>query len=574
LCHPDSNNTQRPDLAPKTLELNKTVANAGDTFNLTFDISNLGSATKVPFNAAFYLSKDNVLDSSDLELGYTEIDPLAARSSTGPFEFIDDFVLPGVNNSFWQGDGNYNIIMKVDSDNAVAESNELNNLAIDNIVINNTRQADLTGKVLDVNGALLNAGDAFNLTFDVANLGGSTNTPFNVSFYLSGDQTINGSDFLLRTITIDPLAANSSTGTLTLTQDLLLPGINNSFWKGDGNYFVGMVVDSANGIRETNEANNVSIDSVQIVNTQKADLTAKTFNVIAPSANAGDRVNLEFDISNLGGPTNAPFSISFYLSADKVIGGSSDQLLRTITIDPLAANSSTGLLTLTEDLLLPGINDSFWSNGNNTYYIGMQIDSGNAIAEISETNNTFADSITINKAVLRGTRNNDDLIGSAAGDIMRGDRGDDDLWGYGGNDSLYGQRGDDDLYGGIGNDYLHGGFGDDYLIGVDESALNPGAGEVDTLVGGYGSDVFFLGNEKQAFYLAPNVQDYAVITDFNVNEDLIVLNGDPSKYTLGASLPGLPTGIAIYDRNNETIGIIQGANANNLNLSADYFEYV
>ncbi|WP_291836080.1 calcium-binding protein [Limimaricola sp.] len=79
-------------------------------------------------------------------------------------------------------------------------------------------------------------------------------------------------------------------------------------------------------------------------------------------------------------------------------------------------------------------------------------------------------------------------------------------------DTVYGEEGDDlivmngggDLgYGGTGNDILFGDKGGDYLDGgAGADVLDPGLrnnGEIDTLVGGAGADLFFSGNAVESF---------------------------------------------------------------------------
>lgn len=81
--------------------------------------------------------------------------------------------------------------------------------------------------------------------------------------------------------------------------------------------------------------------------------------------------------------------------------------------------------------------------------------------------------------VIKGTAENDRIVGLG---------GDDDLIGLGGNDLLLGGDGDDVLSGRKGNDKLFGGNGEDVLIGgVGNDVLNGGAGR-DFLLGGAGSD--------------------------------------------------------------------------------------
>ena len=114
------------------------------------------------------------------------------------------------------------------------------------------------------------------------------------------------------------------------------------------------------------------------------------------------------------------------------------------------------------------------------------------------------------------------------------------------NNSLIGNAGNNILSGRGGNDWLSGGGGDDTLQGSDGAI-----GEIDTLIGGSGSDQFILGITTAALYDDGNAategaQDYALVKDFNLNEDILQLNGQQSDYLLAASPTGLPIGTAIY----------------------------
>ncbi|WP_190883159.1 hypothetical protein [Planktothricoides raciborskii] len=188
---------------------------------------------------------------------------------------------------------------------------------------------------------------------------------------------------------------------------------------------------------------------------------------------------------------------------------------------------------------------------------------------------------------LSGTANNDNLAGGGANDNIRGGGGNDKitggdgndiLTGDSGNDSLNGGRGNDSVFGGIGNDRLFGDEGDDVLTGAD-AASGRGVGEIDRLTGGTGRDRFVLANTQGAFYndgkiSTSGISDYALIADFNALEDTIQLSGSKSKYSLGASPVGLPTGQALFlnESRPELIAIVQGST--NLNLSANYFATV
>ena len=113
------------------------------------------------------------------------------------------------------------------------------------------------------------------------------------------------------------------------------------------------------------------------------------------------------------------------------------------------------------------------------------------------------------------------------GDRFYGGEGNDYLNGGFGRDRLFGLEGNDTLRGGVSSDYLDGGAGDDLL---DGAGFTSGLLERDILIGGTGSDTFALGNAHQAYYTGFYSWDYAVIKDFNSQEDKLQLHGSIDDY--------------------------------------------
>ena len=112
------------------------------------------------------------------------------------------------------------------------------------------------------------------------------------------------------------------------------------------------------------------------------------------------------------------------------------------------------------------------------------------------------------------------------------------LSGEAGNDTLTAGEGDNLLFGGAGSDILRAGAGADILRGTD--VLHAGRGEIDTLTGGAGSDLFILGESAQMFYAdddltGSGLSSHAVITDFDISQDLIQLVGSLLDYRLGSA---------------------------------------
>ena len=103
---------------------------------------------------------------------------------------------------------------------------------------------------------------------------------------------------------------------------------------------------------------------------------------------------------------------------------------------------------------------------------------------------------------IPGDNNNNNLFGTALGDLitglggndaMNGNLGDDRLFGGSGDDYAFGNEGDDTLYGGAGKDVVSGGEGNDLSYGGNGDDAIIAAGGNDTMYGGTGNDDIFGG---------------------------------------------------------------------------------
>ena len=161
--------------------------------------------------------------------------------------------------------------------------------------------------------------------------------------------------------------------------------------------------------------------------------------------------------------------------------------------------------------------------------------------------------------------------GNSAANVLLGGSGADSLDGGVGTDHLSGGLGNDSLIGGAGRDGLSGDAGNDTLTGCF-SGLNGGRGEVDTLTGGAGADMFALGYSNGAFYddgVASNsgAGDYALIADFTAGSDRLRLDGKASGYYLAKSPVAGVAGTALFAERggtDELIAIIRSANTTTL----------
>lgn len=127
------------------------------------------------------------------------------------------------------------------------------------------------------------------------------------------------------------------------------------------------------------------------------------------------------------------------------------------------------------------------------------------------------------------------------------------------------------FFGSSGNDTITGfGKGNKLITGVAFDALSNGStvagvGEVDTLIGTEGTDVFALGHPilsplastSQQFYVGGGNTDYALIKNFDRFNDAIVLQGSPQNYNL--QVVNGSTNISTVS--GDLVGIVEGVNS-------------
>ncbi|MBY8978076.1 tandem-95 repeat protein, partial [Rhodobacteraceae bacterium NNCM2] len=102
-----------------------------------------------------------------------------------------------------------------------------------------------------------------------------------------------------------------------------------------------------------------------------------------------------------------------------------------------------------------------------------------------------------------------------------------------------------------GSDIIAGRDSSDVILAVDPTDANPGAGEVDVLIGGAGADTFVLGDASGSFYddgddQTMGEQDFAMIWDFEAGVDTLHLYGSEEMYRLDAAPSTVYDGDALY----------------------------
>jgi len=212
----------------------------GDQIQTTVVVKNQGTAGSGGFSVNVYLSSDATITTSDPQVGSDSLGSLAVG---GQQTLIINGTIPSTLSS-----GSYYLGAIVDSGYSVSESNEDNNSLAGNQISIGVGLPDLMATSVSgpPNGS---QGERIPVTVVVRNQSTTSSGGFEVSFYLSSDQTITNRDTKIATISLNGLEGNTEqTVTINGKVHPKLPS---------GDYFVGAIVDSGDKVAESDEDNNV-----------------------------------------------------------------------------------------------------------------------------------------------------------------------------------------------------------------------------------------------------------------------------------------------------------------------------
>jgi subtilase family serine protease/subtilisin family serine protease len=216
------------------------------------------------------------------------------------------------------------------------------------------------------------AGSPITLNETTRNQGAAGSEASTTAYYLSADYLLDAGDTLLGTRAVPPLAAGaSSSGAVTVT---LPAGL------GTGTWYLLAKADHADLLVETQEGNNVAFTTVLVgSDLQVSALTAPT------DAGAGLTLAINETTRNAGSGTAAATTTSYYLSVDGTLDAG-DVLLGSRAVPSLAAGAtSAGSVSVT----IPA------ATATGTYTLIARADSGDAVQEVYENNNTRASTLRI-----------------------------------------------------------------------------------------------------------------------------------------------------------------------------------
>ncbi len=217
-----------------------------------------------------------------------------------------------------------------------------------------------------------NVGQQITVISSVKNQGSSGAGAFRVGIYLSADQAIGPSDTLVGYGSVTSLGAGAEQ---TLNTIVTIPA---SFTTGT--YFIGAVADYTNSVVEADESNNSLAGNQLTVTNLPPDLTLAS--VSGPSSGGtGQSITAAVTMKNQGAGNASGFYVNLYLSTDAVIT-TADTFIGNVFINNGLAAGAQQTVNITGKIPV--------SLATGTYYVGAIVDSGNAVKESDETNNSLA----------------------------------------------------------------------------------------------------------------------------------------------------------------------------------------
>ncbi|NLV27916.1 MAG: tetratricopeptide repeat protein [Methanomicrobiales archaeon] len=241
--------TNRPDLVISKVTAPQSAVQGG-TIMVNTTVKNQGRSSAGPFRISVYLSPDALITEKDREVGYGEVSDLGA----GMMRDGSAVVTVPIDLAF----GTYYLGVTIDSEKAINEENEANNILFaDKMIAIRAPEVQKTTMELlpDLTVADLSSdsqgtpGGVMNVSTSIRNSGSGNAGPFVVELYLSSDNSISEEDILIGMGEIPELPTGTqSDGTAASPIPTNME---------TGLYYFGIIIDSEDDVKEINENNNI-----------------------------------------------------------------------------------------------------------------------------------------------------------------------------------------------------------------------------------------------------------------------------------------------------------------------------
>ncbi|MGI4873785.1 MAG: CARDB domain-containing protein [Janthinobacterium lividum] len=350
-----------PDLTVTQQYLNSYSLPAGGTTTTYAYINNVGNQVASSSNLGFYLSTNTVFDAADVLLTTSTGTALAAGGSS--YRSATLTVPLGTSA------GTYYVLYVADPANAVAESNENNNVVWQSLTVY-APTIDLTIYSAYLTPSQVSPGGTVSVSGYEYNQGNANAGSHRVGYYLSTNAILDASDVLLGN---SPIASVSATYSTSFSSTLTIPAAT-----ATGTYYVLFVADDLNQIAESNENNNLSYQTLQVV-APGIDLTISSAYTSTSQSVASGTLSVSCYLNNLGTTSTAAnaATVGYYLSTNTIFDAS-DVLMSS---SPGVTVGANGSVYRSASVTVPT------GTTAGTYYVLFVADPSNTVAETNENNN-------------------------------------------------------------------------------------------------------------------------------------------------------------------------------------------
>ena len=350
--------------------------------NVSFQLSNTAkSALRVATVVDVYLSPGNNVQ------GYQEGAVRIYRQTLSSFPSVDEAdstqrVTYEISLSPVIRTGVYYVVVVVNPDANVGESDRSNNVAISDVAVTvrnaSTDGADLVAANLQVRPSVTGVLSAASANFEIFNQGSTTDEVFWYEIWIG--EKGNAHDMHGAALVASARVEGSLAGVRQTFRDVLLP-VTPPIWE-PGLYYFWLKVDATDVIAERDKTNNIvrSLAPIQVTNEPilDADIIVDSVNFSPGSASPGGTVSVSVNIYNQGSQPTGSFVCTVFLSRDMSFDLTKDHVVGSLNVDDLGPTSGRELSTIIEI-------DGRIAAG--MYWVYVFCDSSGVVAEANEDNN-------------------------------------------------------------------------------------------------------------------------------------------------------------------------------------------
>ena len=357
-----------PDLVIGNVVLGASQANPNEVIAAGCTVDNQGNeAATVETRLKYYLSTDTQYDAGDTYLNYDRVEALEAGGAGA--ETANLRVPSGTT------DGVYYVLFVADQTDTVSETDELNNVHAEPLVVGNPL-ADLTLSAVTVLVPTVRAGETIDVSATAHNVGAVAAPSARLVYYLSTDTTLDAADKQLSYDSVGALGAgDASPESASLRVSSATDG---------GNYYLLFVLDADGAVVESDEDNNVQAIAIEVVtddpNALLPDLILTNASLGAAIVEADAQLAVSVTVENQGVAVADASRLKYYFSVDAVFDDS-DAYLNYDAIGILAPGATSAE---SSNLRIPAL------TADGDYYILFVADSVKDVAEQLESNNVVA----------------------------------------------------------------------------------------------------------------------------------------------------------------------------------------